>query len=293
MKKPFRNGLGRGLDALFDDINLVNDTPDEYFLCDIEDLFPNPYQPRQFERDAYFDELVNSVRSQGVLQPVVVREDNTKKGYQLIAGERRWRAAKDAGLKKIPVVVKNVSDKNALAIALVENIQRVGLNPVEEARALALFAQDFNLNQEDVAKLIGKDRSTVANSLRLLKLPGDILQDLIENKLSPGHARCLLSLSDIDKQFALRKVIVEKGLSVRQAEALLLQMKKTTLKKRKKSNASRDAIISKISEELMCHLGTRVEIKNRGSKGVIHVSYSDSNELERIIDIIGIKISNF
>lgn len=292
MKKSFKEPLGRGLDALFDDINLVNDKPDEYFLCDIEDLCPNPYQPRQFERDAYFDELVDSVRSQGVLQPVVVREDNSKKGYQLIAGERRWRAAKDAGLKKIPVVVKNVSDKNALAIALIENIQRVGLNPVEEARALALFAQDFNLNQEDVAKLIGKDRSTVANSLRLLKLPGDILQDLIEKKLSPGHARCLLSLPDIDKQFALRKVIIEKGLSVRQAETLLLQMKKTTLKKRKKSSAGRDAITSKISEELMRHLGTRVEIKNRGTKGVIHVSYSDSNELERIIDIIGIKVSD-
>ena len=285
MKKPFKKGLGRGLDALFDDINLVKDASDEYFLCDIDELSPNPYQPRQFEKDAHFDELVDSVRSQGVLQPVVVREDNMKRGYQLIAGERRWRAAKDAGLKKIPVVVKNVSDKNALAIALVENIQRVGLNPVEEARALALFAQDFNLNQEDVAKLIGKDRSTVANSLRLLKLPEEILHDLIENKLSPGHARCLLSLSDIDKQFALRKVIVEKGLSVRQAEALLLQMKKTAPSKRKKSNTGNDAIISKISEELMRHLGTRVEIKRHGQKGVINVSYSDNNELERIVDI--------
>lgn len=292
MKKPFKKGLGRGLDALFDDINLVKDASDEYFLCDIDELSPNPYQPRQFEKDAHFDELVDSVRSQGVLQPVVVREDNMKRGYQLIAGERRWRAAKDAGLKKIPVVVKNVSDKNALAIALVENIQRVGLNPVEEARALALFAQDFNLNQEDVAKLIGKDRSTVANSLRLLKLPEEILHDLIENKLSPGHARCLLSLSDIDKQFALRKVIVEKGLSVRQAEALLLQMKKTAPSKRKKSNTGNDAIISKISEELMRHLGTRVEIKRHGQKGVINVSYSDNNELERIVDIIGVKISS-
>jgi ParB family chromosome partitioning protein len=276
-----KKGLGRGLGALIPDADLLAATSDQFFYCGIEEITPNPYQPRQNVRDKAFAELVESVRERGILQPLLVRSQD--EGYQLIAGERRWRAAQVAGLQRVPVIIKESAEPEAFELALIENIQRKDLNPIEEGEAYRRLQQDFNLSQESIAQKIGKDRSTVANMVRLLKLPDKIRDDIVDGVLTMGHARALLSLSDPALQLQARNAIIKRGHSVRETEKLI----QTLQKKRKKPKAASqpDSNIRAIMDRLIRHFGTKVSINRRGKRGKIEIEFYSDDDLQRILDL--------
>lgn len=277
-----KKGLGKGLGALIPDADLLSKSGEQFFYCEIEEISPNPYQPRQHVRDKALEELVNSIRERGVLQPLLVRK--AEQGYEIIAGERRWRAAQMAGLQRVPVIIKESAAPEAVELALIENIQRKDLNPIEEAEAYSRLQQEFQLNQEDVARKIGKDRSTVANMLRLLKLPERIRTDLLEGVLSMGHARTLLTLSNKSLQLEARNMAVKRGLSVRETEKLVQSL----LKGRKKRQAppQQDSHLRSISDQLIRHFGTRVKITRRGKRGKIEIEFYSDDDLQRILDLL-------
>ncbi|MBE9522820.1 MAG: ParB/RepB/Spo0J family partition protein, partial [Proteobacteria bacterium] len=212
-----RKALGRGFSALFPE-TVISEDDRGFFYCPVASISPNPHQARQQFSESELTELANSIKEKGVIQPILVSQ--TKDGFQLIAGERRWRAAQKAGLDKIPAWIRDVSPSEALELALTENIQRQDLNPIEEAFAYQELVHRFDLTQEALSKRIGKNRSTIANFLRLLKLPDVIQQDLIDGRLSTGHARVLVSIDSPAAQRVMRDLIVKKSLSVRQTEAL-------------------------------------------------------------------------
>ena len=273
-----RNPLGRGLDALLPSEEVFGAQPQEsYFLCPLEAIRANPYQPRRRIDEGELKELTNSIKEKGLLQPLVVREISPGT-YELIAGERRWRAAQLAGLDRVPVVIKDVSPAEVLELALIENIQRADLNPLEEAEAYARLIDEFGLTQEEVARRVGKDRSTVANFLRLLKLPGYLQEDLLEGRLSMGHARALLAVKDPSRQRQLRDMVLEKGLSVRQLERLVA----TTPETRSRA-VSEDPNLRALSEELSHILGSRVRIISGRKKGRLLIEFSSPDEFERIV----------
>jgi len=276
-----KKGLGKGLGALFPDADLLARTGDQFFYCGIEELTPNPYQPRQNVRDKAFKELVDSVRERGILQPLLVR--STEGGYQLIAGERRWRAAQLAGLQRVPVIIKESAEPESFELALIENIQRKDLNPIEEGEAYRRLHQEFQLSQEKIAKKIGKDRSTVANLIRLLKLPGKIRNDIVDGVLSMGHARALLALPAADAQLRARNTIVKRSLSVRETEKLIQAL----LKKKKKVKAATplDSHERAIIDRLIRHFGTKVNIARRGKRGKIEIEFYSDEDLQRILDL--------
>jgi ParB family chromosome partitioning protein len=251
-----------------------------FFYCPIESITPNPHQPRQNFSDPELAELAHSIREKGVIQPVLLSK--TEDGFQLIAGERRWRAAQKAGLDKIPAWIRDASPAEALELALIENLQRKDLNPIEEASAYQEMMERFELTQEALSKRIGKDRSTVANSLRLLKLPTIIQQDLIELRLTPGHARVLVGLGSPAIQREMRDLIVARSLSVRQTEALL---KKASARKRSERTGSEtDRYIQSLADDLRDSLGTKVTIQRKGTKGRIIIEFYSDDELSRLID---------
>jgi ParB family chromosome partitioning protein len=277
-----KKGLGKGLGALIPDADLLTRGGDQFFYCDIEEISPNPFQPRQNVRDKAFEELVESVRDRGILQPLLVR--SAEQGYQLIAGERRWRAAQMAGLQRVPVIIKESAEPEAFELALIENIQRKDLNPIEEGEAYLRLRQEFNLSQQEIAKKIGKERSTVANMIRLLKLPERIRNDLIDGALSMGHARALLALSEPSVQLQARKTIIKKGLSVREAEKLVQSLQKKP--KRNKVSAPIDEHMRATIDQLIRHFGTRVRITKRGKLGRIEIEFYSDNDLQRILDLL-------
>ncbi|MCB2190230.1 MAG: ParB/RepB/Spo0J family partition protein [Deltaproteobacteria bacterium] len=292
-KKPLRRkvpALGRGLAALLGDDDYpggglaTEPGPGERVVeLPIERLEPNPYQPRRlFDGDA-LKALAESIAEHGVLQPLVVRP--VDQGYQLIAGERRLRASQVAGLICVPVVVRQATDQQALLLALLENLQREDLNPLEEAHAYRRLAAEFQLNQEDIAKGVGRDRSTVANSLRLLKLPVEMQKDLAAGLLTAGHARALLSLDNEAAMRAARDEIVSKGLSVRAAEALVKKMSAAPAPP--KAPSQEEVHLSSLAEDLRYRLGAPVEIKRKGKKGVITIRFSSNKELERLLELFG------
>jgi len=276
-----KRGLGKGLGALIPDADFLARTSDQFFFCGIEEITPNPYQPRQNVRDKAFEDLVESVRERGILQPLLVR--STEDGYQLIAGERRWRAAQLAGLQRVPVIVKESAEAESFELALIENIQRKDLNSIEEGEAYWRLQQEFGLSQEKIAKKIGKDRSTVANMIRLLKLPQKIRNDLVDEVLSMGHARALLALPDSAVQLQARNTIVKRSLSVRETEKLV----QTLLKKKKKSKVTSqpDSHMRAMLDRLIRHFGTKVNITRRGERGKVEIEFYSDDDLQRILDL--------
>jgi ParB family chromosome partitioning protein len=275
--------LGKGLSALIPETEDFGTGSVRFFQCPIEMIEPNPYQPRQTFDGQELEELANSVREQGILTPLLVSK--TEKGYRLIAGERRWRAAQKAGLNRVPVVVRETTPAQSLELALIENIHRKDLNPIEEAMAYSRLLENEGATQESVAARIGKDRATIANTVRLLKLPTSIQKDVMENRLSMGHARVLAGLKDSQEQKEVRDEIIRKDLSVRQTEALV--------KRRSRLGASRprekgkDTYLQSLADNLKRSLGTKVEIKKRGKKGSILIHFYSDEELDRLLEVLG------
>jgi len=276
---PKRKSLGRGLSALIPE-NAVPEDERGFFLCPIDSISPNPYQPRQDFSDAELAELASSIKDKGVIQPILVSK--TQDGFQLIAGERRWRAAQKAGLDTIPAWVKDASPAEALELALIENLQRKDLNPIEEASAYQELMQRFDLTQDALSARIGKDRSTIANLLRLLRLPKKVQQDLIDNRLTTGHARVLVSIESPSVQRTIRDLVIKKSLSVRQTETLAKKLQAQP--KPKSQGPEIDYYLQSLAGNLQRSLGTKVAITRRGSKGRIVIEFYSPEELDRLMD---------
>ena len=287
-----RNGLGKGLSSLLpqESENAGGDGP--YLVCPLDDIEPNHYQPRKEMDDDALRQLAASIGEKGILQPLVVRPKE-EGGYELIAGERRWRAARLAGLQEVPVLVKDVSHSDRLELALIENIQRQNLNPMEEAEAYYRLMTEFSLTQEEVAKRVGKERPTVANTLRLLQLPDFAKKDLSAGIITMGHARALLSLDDPEEIRALRDEIVDKGLSVREAE----KRAKSRKQARKPSGNGAtlvatpqdtlpESYCSALTNDLVRYLGAKAKIVQSGQRGKIEVEYYSADDLERLLSLI-------
>jgi len=273
-------GLGKGMGAL---LPVVEERGKKYFSCPIEEIRPNKEQPRKTFVNEKLEELAASIREKGIIQPLVVmrREGH----YEIIAGERRWRAAQKAGLREVPVVIQDVSEDTALEMALIENIQREDLNAVEEAEAYHALLERFSLSQEELAKRVGKERSTVANALRLLRLPSEIKRDVAEERISMGHARALLTLEDPADQKAARDEIVKNGLSVRAAEALV---KKKKTRPAPPAGKVEDADQRDLLERMQRHFGAKVALRRSGLGGKLEISFADQKELARIVEIFNL-----
>jgi ParB family chromosome partitioning protein len=279
-----KQALGKGLGALIPDLSTLDDRGKKALgitEIELDKIIPNEYQPRKVFNDDKMNELAASIREQGVIQPVIVHKAGT--GYQLIAGERRWRASRLAGLKTIPALVKEATKRELLEMALIENIQREDLNPLEAAEAYKRLQDEFKLTQEDLAKRVGKERSTVTNFLRILHLPKEVKQELASGALGMGHAKALLSLERGRDQILAAALIVKKGLSVREAEALASRLKNPP--KQKKVNQSQE--LHAVEEKLKKSLGTKVSIIAKAKGGRIVIEYYTPEELDRILEKIG------
>lgn len=280
-----KRGLGRGLDALLESSKAPSsdskDQENNQKQLPIEYLQRGKYQPRRDMSQDALQELAQSIKAQGIIQPIVVRHLNEKK-YEIIAGERRWRASQLAGLAEVPVIVKNVSDEAAIAMALIENIQREDLNPIEEAIALQRLQQEFELTQQEVADAVGKSRTTITNLLRLMSLEDDVKTLLEHGDLEMGHARALLGLEG-EKQSAAAQSVAGKGLSVRQTEALVRKLQQE--KDNKKTKSVADANIKQLETELSEKLGTKVAFQHSAKgKGKLVISYSNLDQLDGVLD---------
>ena len=285
-----RKALGKGINALIPDFEMgvpeshENESAKTTELL-IDEISPNRFQPRKYFDDEKLEELVTSIRENGVLQPVLVQKSDT--GYELIVGERRWRASKKAGLKKIPVVVREVTDAQALELAIIENIHRQDLNPIEEAEAYARLADEFALTQEMIAEKVGKSRTAVTNTLRLLKLSRNIKEDLISGKLSMGHARALLGLDNAGQMEVLRKEIFKQDLTVRQTESRVSRLKQPVPTKPVSLVSKKNIFIKDLAKEFERRLGTKVDIKPTKKGGKLVVTYYSDDDLDRIKGLIG------
>ncbi|TKJ35110.1 hypothetical protein CEE39_01490 [bacterium (candidate division B38) B3_B38] len=275
-----RKALGRGLDAL------IPKPPLEAAFgareVDVNLLSPNPHQPRLGYSDRGMKELMESIRANGIIEPLVVRPKEG--GYQIIVGERRWRAAKKLGLTRVPVVIKDVQEEKLLELALIENLQREDLNPLEEARAYAMLLDKFQLTQEEISRQVGKDRSSVANYLRLLKLPKSVQQEVLAENLTMGHARALLSLDDQETQLRVCQRIKEGRLSVREAERLVKRLKEGI--RAKAPVLPPDPFIRAAEERLQRKLGTKVSIRRKGKGGRIEIEYYSEQDLQRLFSLL-------
>lgn len=274
-----RPALGRGLSALIGDVSPPPVRAGAPAEIDLDLIEPNRDQPRRIMDDAKLDELAQSIRSSGVIQPIVVRPRG-QGAYEIVAGERRWRAAQRAGLLKVPVVIRDVRDDKRLELALIENVQREGLNPVEEARAYRRLADEFHLTQEAISRAVGKDRATVANYQRLLSLPAEVQADVASGALSMGHARALLGLPDAAAQCRAAHDVRARGLSVRETE--LLVRKRLTPPPR--PAAGPDPHTKAAAERLRVALGTRVEIVRGRRGGRIQIQFGSEAELQRLFE---------
>ncbi len=307
-EKAPKKALGKGLNSLLGDINdspvggkstgeaakpVLNEA-DTRRLADKmilrvspDDIESNPHQPRKVFRQEDLVSLSNSLKIDGVVQPLIVSRSEKAGKYTLIAGERRWRASKMAGLQTIPVILKEVTSDDMLRIALIENIQRADLNVIEEAQAYASLINDFGLTQEQCSKKVGKERVTVTNTLRLLTLPKEIQDDLLEERLSMGHGRALLSLEDKKLMLRARDIVVKKQLSVRQTEQLCKRIKRGDSPEKAVSPIRASADLDYLAETLRSHLRTKVKLSGSGARGKIEISYFSASELERILGLIG------
>ena len=285
-----KRALGRGLDSLLSTSSsdeAVSTGDSRVMEIDIGDLQPNANQPRFRFEDTPIAELADSIREKGILQPLLVRHHMGR--YEIIAGERRFRAAKSIGLTRLPCLVTDVSDQESFEIALIENLQREDLNAMEEARAFKSLIEQFSLSQEQAAARVGKNRSTVANSLRLLNLPLDIQEDILEGRITSGHARAILQLPDPPKQRALRNIIVSKGLSVREAESAARKMLKPRAPKPPKP-ATIEAQMRSLQESFSMKIGLPVFIKPLTEhSGKIEIQYHTLDDFETISDFFGVE----
>ena len=279
---PKRKALGKGLSALIPDGDHLTEREETFFQCPIESIEPNPYQPRQVFQDETLNELVFSIKEKGIVTPLLV--SRTETGYQLIAGERRWRAAQKAGLERVPVVVRETTPIESLELALIENIHRKDLNPIEEALAYQKWLEDTGTTQETLAKNLGKERSTITNMLRLLKLPQVIQKDLIEERLTMGHARVLAGLAEPGEQKQLRDLILSKALSVRQLEEIVKKGKRAGTPK--KVDDETEYYYKSLTDNLKRTLGTKVEIRKTGKQGKIVIHFYSDDELDRLLDLL-------
>ena len=280
MAKKF--GLGKGLNALLPESEEASGPLDS---IDINRIKPNKEQPRK-----YFDEekiymLSESIKEHGMIQPIIVKKDGDD--YRIIAGERRWRAARKAGLKEIPVIMMDLSEKDVLEISLIENIQRQDLNPMEEASAFKRLLDDFNLTQEDLSKKLGKSRTAIANTIRLLNLDSRVQEFLIEGILSEGHGRALLGLENYDEQYLASQKVIDFSLSVRETEHLVAGYHTEKVERNKKAL---DPYLADLEKRLGEALGTRVKFKAKAkNKGKIEIEYYSSDELERILEFLKVE----
>ena len=280
--KRKKKALGRGLGALIPEIERSQERSKDFFYCEIEMIRPNRYQPRmQFSEDE-LEELCQSIKEQGILQPLLVREEND--GFELIAGERRLRAAKKAGLTQVPVVTKRIGDSKLLELSIVENIQRANFNPIEESEAYHRLMTEFSLTQDKVAIRVGKSRSAVANFLRLRQLPDPIKDSIQEGKLSMGHARALLGIENSTQQMAAWRAVVRKDLSVRETEDLIRSWKGEKKKPKVSRKSSEDLHLLSLADELSRHFGTKVVIKQRGRAGRVEIEFYSNDDLDRLIE---------
>lgn len=277
-----QGGLGKyGVDAIFSELKEDSEGTE----LNLDQLSPNPFQPRSDFDQEKLDELAQSIKEHGIIQPIVVRHIEGK--YQIVAGERRWRAAQIAGLEKVPVVVKEMDDASMMQMALIENVQREDLNPMEEALAYKRLMEEFELKQDEVASRVGKSRSTVANSVRLLNLPEEVQNLVSQGNISSGHARALLGLASKDMVIKLAERIVSKGLSVRQVEEIIKDMHRlsssttTTF-----TRTSKDPNITDLEDSIQKILGTKVKMVGSYDKGKIEINYYSSEDLDRLIELI-------
>lgn len=276
-----KNSLGKGLGAMFPDLlEKIGDKP-VFVTCGIEELVPNRYQARKDFDPEEHKSLVASVRKSGIIQPIVARRFDG--GYEIIAGERRWRAAQEAGLKDVPVIIRDAGDQDAAVFSLIENLLRANLNPMEEAEAFHRLMNEFSLSHESISAAVGKDRSTVTNALRLLKLPKEIREALAKRTLSAGHARAILALESVEEQARLFKAILSKGLNVREAEEFVRGRKKSkTVKKKPVGDEHLAELEKRISRRLMA----RVNIHSRKRGGAIEIRFSSPEELDRLLELL-------
>ena len=280
-----KSGLGKGLGALIpEEIN--EDVPNDNNINKLSmDLIkPNSGQPRKrFDEEAII-QLSQSIKEHGLIQPIIVKEDNSV--YTIVAGERRWRAAKLAGLKDIPAIIMDLSDKDVLEISLIENIQRQDLNPIEEAKAYKKLLDDFKLTQEDLSKRIGKSRTAIANCLRLLNLDKRVQDYLIDGVISEGHGRAILPLTDNELQYKVSQTVIDENLSVRETEKLIRELSNTKSHNKKKENKSNNPYYMDLKNRLEELFGTKVYLNTKKNKGKIEIEYYSEEDLQRILDIL-------
>jgi ParB family chromosome partitioning protein len=276
-----KNSLGKGLGAMFPDLlEKIGDKP-ILVTCGIEELVPNRYQARKDFDPEEHKSLVISIRKSGIIQPIVARRFDG--GYEIIAGERRWRAAQEAGLKNVPVIVREAGDEDTAVFSLIENLLRANLNPMEEAEAFHRLINDFSLSHEAISTAVGKDRSTVTNALRLLKLPKEIREALAKKTLSAGHARAILALESIEEQTRLFKAILHKGLNVREAEEFARSKKKAKAFRKKPVG---DEHLAELEKRLSRRLMAKVNIQSRKRGGSIEIRFSSPEELDRLLEVL-------
>lgn len=284
-----RKGLGKGLGALFEDVNIDSERieagsegKENINFLDIDDIAPNEGQPRKTFNKEKLDELARSIKTHGVIQPIVVRKQGSH--FEVVAGERRWRAARIAGLTKVPCIVRELTDEQNMLVAIIENVQREDLNPVEEARGIRTMIEDYALTQDEVAKAVSKSRPYITNALRMLKLPDTVLDLVSSGKLSAGHAKAILSAKE-EEQDEIAKLVENKGLSVRETEKI---SKKGLSFDRKKpgKHPAKNAAVKQIESELSSALGTKVNLNQNGNKGKIEIEYYSREELEGLIEAL-------
>lgn len=273
-----KKGLGKGLGAL-----IANDENEESGIIElrINDIEPNENQPRKEFDDEKLLQLAESIKQHGVVQPIIVKKEDGI--YRIVAGERRWRASRIAGQATIPAIIKELSDKQLMEVALIENLQREDLNPVEEAEAYIKLTKEYNMTQEEISKSVGKSRSAIANSMRLLNLTSDVLKYLSTGELTSGHARCLIAINDPKEQLDAAKSIIEKQLNVRDAEKLVKKiLTRKPTQKQKKENED----LSEIEDKFKNVFGTKVKLITGNKKGKILIEYYSNEDLDRIIEIV-------
>lgn len=279
--------LGKGLGAL---IPKTKEEKEAIFEINLGEIVPNKLQPRRSFNDDSIEELAISIKENGIIQPIIVTRKNDK--YEIIAGERRFRAANFLGLKKVPVIIKNIKEDKSLEIAIIENVQRENLSPLEEGQAYNLLMEKYGYTQEDLANKLGKNRATIANMIRLLRLPNELKEMLTDKKISSGHARALLAIKNEKEQMKLAKIVSKEKLSVRDIEKIVKEQSQSTKKiiktKHKEMETKKLDLISK-EENLKEFLGTKVKIKAcKGNKGKIEIEFYSDGDLERILETIGI-----
>jgi len=276
-------GLGKGLDAFFPSIQMNDDEPVRE--VELKELRPNPYQPRKDFRPEAIEELKESIQTHGVLQPIIARR--TIKGYEIVVGERRFRAAKAAGLKSIPVIIRDFNEQKMMELALIENLQREDLNPVEEAIAYQKLMEGLHVTQEELSKRLGKSRPHIANHLRLLQLPESVRKLISENELTMGHGRTLLGLKDKNKLDSVVNQVIKEQMNVRELERLIQKLNENVPRGTSRKSTRKSVFIREQEAFLRERFGTSVEIKKSKKKGKIEIQFFSSEDLERLLDLLG------